>query len=269
MRRKGFIGAGAVAGAAAVASAVALAATGPGVPETMEVPGGFAMGTLISQAERTCTGTDGDYTERLVHYQVAAANTMSTDPRLDGAMDVYLHELNLTAPTDELPVGHVDGTAHWYASDGGPKTAWARVTGIWREGLIDATVGGAGRTDGYVLPSGDLPRADMYGALSLNETVPGQLQGQFARGKQAVFDTKGVVLQSYNCSGKYEPTDVGSMPLSEMSADRSTRQIRLMRRASVRTLTPRQARGQRMTVRIPATAKPLSPGLLRDLISRG
>lgn len=264
--------AGAVAAAAAgTACAVALAAAGSGTPQTEEVGGGWTA-MLVSHAERTCTGTDGEYTERLMHYQAPADMTLASDPRFDGLLDFHLHQLYLTAPTDGLPVGHIDGTAHWFASDTGKETAFARINAVWREGFIDGALGGRGRTDGFAVPFGDLPRADVYGTITLEETVPGMLLGKLGSDKEALANigtpTQGAILQSFNCDGRYEPVDAGASPLTALSASGQRKAIKRMKLRSRQGLTVRQARGSRAKLRVPAPAAPITQSALEEQLGR-
>ncbi len=240
-------------------TAIALAAAGPGTPQTTEV-GSFFSGALISEAQRTCTGTDGGYTESLIHYQAPSSMTTSSDPRFDGLADFYVHELYLTSPTDGTPRGHIDGTIDWFASDTGPKTAFAKLIGIWHGveanfGGIDGSIGGpSGNTDGYALPMGTLPRAALYGTVELGETALG-LSGSFGAGKESLTNpgtaTTGALLQSFSCTGKYQPVAVGTMNPTTLSKSAQRAEIRTMRRrASGKKAAPKRAK-----LVVPAEAK--------------
>lgn len=225
-RRRKSVLAGAAAGLATVGAAVAFA-TGPGEPETREI-GVSWEARLVEAKARFCQGEDGFYAEARLHHQATSDRTTSSDPRFDGLVDFFQHEL-VRIGGDNSFLGHVDGTAHWYESDTGRKTATTRFMAVIKEPGTEApdgydmmgTMGGpSGNTDGIAYPYGELPRGDVYAtffAFEGEDEGGGTFAGRFGAKDEAInpsSDTTGGIVQSFNCQGDYEPVFPESAPRS-------------------------------------------------------
>lgn len=212
------------AGVSGITAAIALAAApGPGVPQSERVQDGWTA-QLVRSAERTCTSADGEPVRESVElFQASDASNTSSEPRLDGRIDFYVHSVVFHGRDVR---GLIDGNAHWFSGDSGPQTAYAKIAGFVAELGIEAVAGGRSTDDGFVVRQDPRPRAKLFAPFQSlhNLTLDGQLihfDGAFGAPKLLTeFDG---LIQAFNCSGEYQDVPVAPPAGAQAQGDGATK----------------------------------------------